>query len=134
MDSETITIVLFTEHENYLVRPEHIPVDWDCRSSFGKHEPETAARYIVKLCQQSGGWKPFTYSEIQAIYQQDSSVEKGDKFDFRGLERPLPRWELESGTRGGWIVKLGDKYYISQLFVDNIWESAQKYHPSFKSA
>lgn len=46
------------------------PMDIDTRShfwdAFGNNETEVSANIIVRLCQKTGGWYPFTCEEVEA--------------------------------------------------------------------
>lgn len=54
------------EWKDYPIQPKHINIEKHFWDAFGNSESETAALLIVRLCQQSGGWMPFTKEEIDA--------------------------------------------------------------------
>jgi hypothetical protein len=125
-------------NKGFRIRPCDINIDhkkgfehlWD---SFGNSETEVSAYFIVKLCQELGGWVPFTLSQIEAVYQKGG---QHDGYLFNRLVDPrqkvsnaaavfggeLPQTEP---VGGGWVA-LGadDKYYVTYDFVTRCFQSS----------
>ncbi len=55
------------EEEGYPIAPGHIGIDEHFFEAFGNTQTEVSARWIVRLCQDRGGWLPFTKEEIDAF-------------------------------------------------------------------
>ena len=53
---------------NYPIRPEDIDTEEHFWESFGSHELEILAHWIVEFCQKRGNWGPFTKIELEAFY------------------------------------------------------------------
>lgn len=91
---------------------------WD---AFDHAETEVSARYIVRLCQEVGGWVPFTFEQINAFYQK-ARGNKIESFTFNRLvdaqwvrTRPWAEPELKGG---GWVFRdHAGNYHISEEFI-----------------
>lgn len=93
------------------IKPEHINAEpgvhfWD---SFGNQETEISAKWLVKLAQDNGSWKPFTGSEIEDFYHKTAGYVN---FSFNRL--------LDQG----YILKEGDTYFYTKEFVGKCYTSS----------
>jgi len=52
--------------EKFPIRPQDIDVSSGFWDAFGNTETEVSARYLVKMAQRHGSWRPFTLDEIEA--------------------------------------------------------------------
>ncbi|MFA5299274.1 MAG: hypothetical protein WC389_13880, partial [Lutibacter sp.] len=77
-----------------------------------------SAWWIVKLCQIKGNWQPFTYDEIEKLYNQY----KYRNFWFNGLNG-------DGSYSTHYIIQEGDLYYITSEFVAKCFTSS----PNLKS-
>lgn len=85
-------------------KPEQINTTEHFWDAFGHSETEISARHIVRLMQKRGtGWAPFTFGEINDLYQ--TIVEISIDYTFNRL------------TREGWVVQEGDLYRVTYDFV-----------------
>lgn len=73
---------------------------WD---SFGQVEREISARWIVRLCQLHGSWRPFTFGELQEFYASRLRSKSHDRgFTFNGLD-----------ASGYYTFRRGDRIFVS---------------------
>lgn len=56
-----------TPSTDYPIRPEDIDSRNYFLGTFGSFEAEETARCIVRFCQRSGDWGPFTISDLQRL-------------------------------------------------------------------
>src|SRR5688572_28580841 len=84
------------------IQPHHIDAMQHFWDAFDHHETEVSARYIVGLCQERGGWLPFTEEEIERFYQKSGHK----NFIFNRLIEPGTAYSARLGRflkGGGWI-------------------------------
>jgi catalase (peroxidase I) len=97
--------------------------------SFDEYETEVSARYVVRLLQQKGGWKPFTYEDINNFYQEKTG-DKSSNFTWNALIEGKNKRNFASGVSyvdGGWIKKLDDgRYQVTKGFVEKVYKSSPK--------
>ena len=56
----------------YPIQPKHIDTSSDFGiAGFGIDKTGISADFIIRLCQQKGGWYPFTKQEIDAFSEED---------------------------------------------------------------
>lgn len=60
-----------------MIQPKQINASEPFSSTFGAHEAEVAAMWIVRFCQERGNWSRFSLNEIQDFYAR-----KGGKGSF----------------------------------------------------
>lgn len=60
------------------IKPIEIDASEPLFSTFGAHEAEVAAMWIIQFCQYRKSWEPFLREDIQDFYQ-----EHGGQGDFR---------------------------------------------------
>ena len=99
---------VITDGSKIPIRPEHIDASKHLWDAFGNSETETSAGYIVRLCQEIGEWKSFTYEQIETFYRKSGFV----NYTFNSL---LSR---------GWIVEFNGMYHITIEFVANCYKSS----------
>ena len=134
---------IIVQGNDFPIQPAHIHIGegfshfWD---AFDNMETEVSAYYIIALCQEHGGWVPFTYEEIEERYRKaghrnftfNRLVEPGQKVlnaaaVFGGA---MPQTEP---IGGGWIVQgVDDKYYVTDEFVTRCFKSSPAH--DFKTA
>ncbi len=108
------------ESEPYPIRPEDI--NTDCRQflgAFGMAEVEVAAQYVVRLCQQLGGWKAFTKESLDKFYLENGGAKewvfnRRNTFPFYWLDNRL----LENGPDG--------KCRVTDFFINRCFHSSPK--------
>ena len=108
-----------SESELYHIRPEDIDAGRPFLSAFGKAEVEIAAKYIVRMCQQLGGWKAFTRESLNKFYRENGGLEERvfnsrEEFPFRWMNEKL----LTQRPDG--------KYCVTNLFIDRCFRSSPK--------
>jgi hypothetical protein len=75
-------------------------------------EKAISARWIVRLCQMHGSWRPFTWDELSNLY---ATRGPNDGFWFNGLDKE------------GFVVKGEDGHYrVSAAFVRACYHSSLK--------
>ena len=95
---------------------------WD---AFGNSETEVSARYVVRLCQEKGGWYPFTREEIEEFYNKSGH----QNFWFNWLVHPGTAYSITGGSYqvgGGWILEKDDQYFVTDDFIQRCYKSALK--------
>jgi hypothetical protein len=70
--------------KDYPIRPEHINTSGHFWSAFEHSETEISANYVVQLCQRNGGWKPFSFTDINNLYKSNKNAEVLD-YSFNNL-------------------------------------------------
>lgn len=92
------------------IRPEEVTAVrlWN---AFDNMETEFSARWIVLLCEEMGGWLPFTREQIEALYRRHGH--RGFSFN-----------RLDGNT--DWLVKDGDTYQVTDEFVGRCYMSSEK--------
>lgn len=99
-----------TDQSTFSIQPKDIDATKHFYDAFGNMEKETSAHYIVKLCQEKGGWKPFTAEEIEAFYQKAGLH---DGFWFNGLDEE------------GFVVLGKDNLYrVTDEFITRCYKSS----------
>lgn len=101
----------------YHIRPEDINVTRHFLGAFRKGEVEIAAQYVVRFCQQIGGWKTFTKDDLNKFYWENGGKKefvfnRKETFPFRWLDERL-------------LVKRSDgKYCVADFFIDRCFKSS----------
>jgi hypothetical protein len=92
------------------INPKEINLEGPLWDTFGNIETERSAWWIVKYCQEKGGWVQFTYEEIGQLV-------KG--FRFNQL--------LSRENKGKYITIENEEYYqVTQLFIEKCYKSSSK--------
>lgn len=94
--------------EKLRIDPSDINIDRHFFGAFGNVETEASAKWIVRLCQNKGGWYPFTLKEVEDLYQ--SLGHKDYWFN-----------ELLSGK---YIIEKKSIYYITSEFISRCYNSS----------
>lgn len=122
---------IIVDPANYPIKPADIDATWHLYEAFGHMETEKSAMCVVRLCQEKGGWFPFTLEEIEAVYQRAGC--KG--YYFNRLVEPeliaINAAQVFGGAMpqtkpvgGGWLVKGADgKYHVTEDFVKRCHKS-----------
>jgi hypothetical protein len=76
------TPVLMPENGVLTIAPHDIDCSQHFWNAFDHSETETSANWIVRLCQELGGWQPFTRATLEAFYARKHK----DGFTFNRLE------------------------------------------------
>lgn len=125
---------IITDGRNFPVQPRDINASKHLWDAFGNNETEISAGWIVRfLHERNHGWEPFTYEEINAFYSRKFT----DGFSFNRLVEPemVPPSLARAfaghhdpliPAGGGWIVLIGDKYHITEDFVEQCFKSSPK--------
>lgn len=112
------------------VQPSDIDTSKAFFDSFDHMETEISASWVVRLCQELGGWHPFTAEQIQEFYTRPGRRPVGESFRFNRLVDPGPTFSAATGRSmvgGGWIVVGEDgKYRVTDDFVLRCYRSAPK--------
>jgi hypothetical protein len=87
---------------NYPIHPEHINTDEHFFNAFDEYMTEVSANWVVRFCQEKGGWFSFTEQEINLFYNRDKNF---GKFDFNQL------------CSKEFILKEGDEFFITHRFI-----------------
>jgi hypothetical protein len=107
------------ESVQYPIRPEDIDANRHFFGAFGKGEVEIAAKYIVRFCQQLGGWKALTVEEINNFYRENGGLtewvfNRRDTFPFHWLNEKL-------------LARRQDgKCCVTNLFINRCFQSSPK--------
>ena len=88
--------------DRHPIRPLHVDTDKHFFGAFGKTETEISAKWIVRLCQEAGGWKPFTMEQMENFYQ---TTRQQSGFTFNRL--------LDQG----YIIELDGRLFITHEFI-----------------
>jgi hypothetical protein len=104
------------------ITPEDIKITDHLWDSFGQHETEVSAEWLVKFAQARGkGWTPFTYSEIEAFYSKSGRL-RG--FTFNRLISGRFIHEIPAGVVGN---ETNDSvYHYTEDFIARCYKSASK--------
>ncbi|MDO8442968.1 MAG: hypothetical protein Q7S81_01790 [bacterium] len=105
-----------SESAQYHIRPEDIDVSRHFYSAFGKAQVESAAQYVVRFCQQLGGWKSFRKEDLEKFYSENGGrkerLSTDNKFPFFWLNEKL-------------LVQRPDgKCCVTDLFIDRCFKSS----------
>jgi hypothetical protein len=96
---------------HYLPCPSAIDTSCHFWDAFGNMEMEISARWIVRLCQNHGSWRAFTWEELSNLY---ATRGPNDGFWFNGLDEKF-------------VVKGEDgRYRVSVAFVRACYYSTLK--------
>lgn len=76
------------------IQPHHLDVDTPLWDVFGQRETEAAARWVLQLAQRRCQWGPFTYAEMNALYQLGWP---GQAFTFNRLRDESYGWCMFEG-------------------------------------
>jgi hypothetical protein len=112
---------------NRKIEPKDIDVTGKFLSTFGHSQSEDAARYIVMHCQEKGRWTGFTLKEMTDFCLNRNLFLWRKEFMLYILFEPLPLWDLEPNEEptlvgGGWIIKIEDRYLVTQDFIERCFE------------
>ncbi len=119
--------------DSFEIQPKDINADRHLWDAFNNMETELSAGYIVRMCQERGGWFPFTQEEIEEFYHR-SSGHTG--FCFNRLVEPemIPRSLARAFAGhfsplvpmgGGWVVLCADgKYRVTEDFIRRCHKSS----------
>lgn len=92
--------------KEFPVQPRDIYAKEIFWEAFGHRETEISALFIVRFCQERGGWVPFTHEEIDAFSKED--------FWFNGLS-------------GRWVILGRDgRYRVTKAFISACKASADR--------
>ena len=108
MINTEISVVI--ELSNYPISPDQIDVTEDFLGVFGRCASETAAVYIIRLCQKNKGWQPFTLGDLKRI-----KMDRTDK-----LLVPTGVWCL---VQGEFIVHKKRRYYLTEEFIQRCYNN-----------
>lgn len=106
------------ESDLYPIRPEDINTNRSqFLGAFGKSEVEIAAQYVVRFCQQLGGWKAFSKDALDSFYRKNGGAKewvfnRRMSFPFYWLDEKL----LEEGPDG--------KCRVTNFFIDRCFHSS----------
>ena len=130
---------IIVDGSKFPIQPRHINTQGHLFDSFDNYETEISAGYVVKLCQELGGWNPFTLEQIEASYRKSGHtgfafnqlVESGKRVLNMAAVFAGHAFPVTEPMGGGWII-LGDddKYYVTDDFVGRCFNSspATDYH------
>lgn len=113
---------------DYKIMPSDIPDFEHLCNAFNNTGTEISAGYIVRFCKERGHWKPFDFDEINAFYNRKP---KGHRFGFNRLIEPGMAYGGPGQcwlTGGGWIIKRGGMYYITDDFIERVRRSTVGRH------
>jgi hypothetical protein len=98
--------------KKYPIKPSHINTKEHFWDAFGNVETEASALFIVRLCQEKGGWLPFTKEELDRISKED--------YRFNRLRNS------EDGEGAGDLVILGsdNQYRVTHKFIATCFRSS----------
>lgn len=103
----------------YYIRPEDIDASRHFLGAFGKAEVEIVAQYVVRFCQQLGGWKAFIKEDLEKFYLENGGrnemvFNRRDTFPFHWLNEKL-------------LVQRPDgKCCVTDLFIERCFRSSPK--------
>jgi hypothetical protein len=100
--------------KDYPIQPKDINTSEHFWSAFGEHDTEVSAAYIVMLCQNNKGWKPFTFEEINRLYKCNKDPETLD-YDFNNLRA----WNIPLNQEQYQYIQHGEdgKFRVTHEFV-----------------
>lgn len=104
----------------YPVKPSDINAGVHLFEAFNNDEKERSAGWIVRMCQEKGGWFPFTYKDISTFYHAPGRRPVTEEFWLNGLDKE------------GFLVLKDDKYYITHEFIANCFRWSPAYTPSIQ--
>lgn len=113
-----------SDSTRYHIRPEDIDVSRHFLSAFGWAQAEIAANWIVRFCQQLGGWKAFTKEDLNKFYLENGGKEQNKLlFKSEANRNKFPFYWL--GER--LLVQRPDgKCCVTNLFIDRCFLSSPK--------
>lgn len=107
------------ESAQYPIRPDDINTDRHFFGAFGKCEVEIVARYVVRLCQESGGWKAFAREDLNRFYQENGGL--NERVFNRRPSVPF-HWLNEKLL----VQRPDGKYCVTDLFIKRCFSSSPK--------
>jgi hypothetical protein len=99
----------------YPIRPRHIAafIDWCFPNAFGGDRGKgISAVLIVRLCQEKGGWFPFTQEEIDASSRHN--------FDFNGLTG----YDNQDDRFKHVVQGEDDKFRVTHMFICTCFQAS----------
>ncbi len=94
------------------ITPDDIDLSRHLWDSFGNHETETSAYWLVSLAQKRGaGWEPFTQDQIEAFY---SRTYREGRFSFNKL------------ISHGYIKHENQVFHFTEDFITRCYTSSQR--------
>jgi hypothetical protein len=110
------------------ITPEDIKITDHLWDSFGQHETEVSAEWLVKFAQARGtGWTPFTYDDIEAFYSKSGRL-RG--FTFNRLISGGFIVLAKAGTIGfedaAFVGYTKDVYHYTEDFIARCYKSASR--------
>ena len=107
------------------ILPAHINTKDHFWDAFGHNETEVSANWIVRLCQELGGWKPFSLEQLTTFYHRWRPA--NERFDFNRLIEPGVARSRDGAysTGGGWVT-LDDagNYTVTVDFIARCYKSS----------
>ena len=117
-----------THEVPYPIQPADINASGHLWNAFDHKETEISAGYIVRMCQERGGWRPFTQDDIERFYKK--SGHRG--YRFNRLVEPGMAFGIVQGHHlkgGGWIVRDdAGIYYLTHEFISRCFRSSPADH------
>lgn len=122
---------IITNVSNFEIQPKDISLENHFFEAFDHTETEVSARHIIRLCQQRGGWFPFTKDEIEAVYNKAGH----GGFTFNRLIHPemVPDsmvtvfaggYSPRHPVGGGWIIEKEGKFFVTDDFIRRCHKSS----------
>lgn len=107
------------ESAKYHIHPEDIDASKQFLSAFGRAEVEIAAKYVVRFCQQMGGWKAFTKESLETFYLENGG---GEEWVFN-RRKIFPFYWLNEKLL---VQRLDGKCCVTNLFIECCFRSSPK--------
>lgn len=110
----------------FRIQPGDIDVTQHFFDAFGEMETEISAHWIVRLCQEKGGWVAFSEDDIEEYYRRASN----NKFSGFGFNR-LRDWKFlddESVTKDHGFIVCGEDglFRVTMEFIARCYHAAPK--------
>jgi len=102
-----------------IIKPRDINTSNHFWNAFGNMETEVSAWYIVKLCQEKGGWKPFTKAELDKISGENFWFNRLSPYNPNHKPKPLAGSPI-------YIIEIDDKYHVTALFIAKCYAASPK--------
>ena len=106
-----------SQNTNYPIQPDHINAHNHFLGAFENYEKELSAVRIINFLQRRGtGWSPFTKSDIEEFFQQESR----ETFSFNGLlvEKETPE------RNNDFVVVRGESCLVTHQFIARCYLSS----------
>lgn len=97
------------DFEPYPIKPYNIDSEVKFTNTFGSDDKDIIARWLVKLAQTNGGWKPFTQGQATQFYNR------------KGGQGACPVNKLTE-----WLVKENGEYLYTHQFISRCFASSPK--------